>query len=167
MFERWALVIVSLGKSFLWSRKKKKWTMCCIRKLLEAFCVGCKLMVDQFKIKGVKVMENKTQLVQSPWEEGKQPVAPNPDSFLDFSSSYLPYITCRSCFSQTLVPQKSCMCVFVFFFFFCLWYLDVTHGRERPEKPFYCCNNLFLSGIQKRKLSFVNSGKQNSQISVL
>lgn len=61
MFERWALVIVSLGKSFLWSREEKKWPMCCIRKLLEAFCVGCKLMVDQFKIKGVKVMENKTR----------------------------------------------------------------------------------------------------------
>lgn len=40
-------------------------------------------MVDQFKIEGVKVIENKIHLVQSLWEEGKQPAAPNLDYFLD------------------------------------------------------------------------------------
>lgn len=33
IFERWATGIVSLGKSFLWSREKETQTMCCIRKL--------------------------------------------------------------------------------------------------------------------------------------
>lgn len=117
--------------------------------------MGCRLTVDQFKIKGVKVMENKTHLVQSPWEEGKQPAAPNPGSFLDFSNSYLPHIKCSSCCSRALVPPEKLHVFFFFFLFFCLWYLDVTQRRERPEKPFYCCNHLFLSGIQKPEQSFI------------
>lgn len=91
--------------------------------------------------------------MHSPWEEGKQSLAPNPDSFLDFSNSYLPHIKCRSVFHTHYFYRKSCMCYF--FLFFCIWYLDVTHRKERPEKLLYCCNSLFLSANWKPELSFV------------
>lgn len=103
----------------------------------SAWCplYGLQAMVEQFKIKGVKMMENKTQLVQSPWEESKQPAAPNPDSFLDFSNSYLPHIKCRSCFSHTLVPQEK---LHVFFFFpFLLSLVFRCNSQKRGHKSHF------------------------------
>lgn len=58
---------MSLGKSFFMVKREEKKKQTVLHKE-SAWCplYGLQAMVEQFKIKGVKMMENKTQLVQSP-----------------------------------------------------------------------------------------------------